>query len=72
MYASQMMNGEHQSRRFRLNREIIRASARDSPGAIAPRETFTHETRFERQTNPLICRVSRRDGERLDENKGGN
>lgn len=34
MYASQMMNGEHQSHRFHLNREIIRASARDSPGAI--------------------------------------
>lgn len=71
MYSSQM-NGEHQSRRFRLNREIIRASAGDSPGAIAPRETFIHETRFERQTDPLICRISRRDGVRFDENEGGN
>jgi len=39
MYASQMLNGEHQSYRFRLNREIIRALARDSPGAIAKLST---------------------------------
>lgn len=44
--AGQSMNEKHQSRRFRLNCEIIWASVGDSPGAIAPRKTFIHETRY--------------------------
>jgi len=45
------MNGEHQSRRFRLNREIIRTSARNSPGAIAPLAKLSSARRAARKAD---------------------